>query len=447
MAGNKIESSIQESRPLSRVSEWGAQLLAALALLALMALTPACSSLNFSRLKFWQRSPKVYADVEVRPASGDTNRLLQNAHYLTLMGRPELALKELEDAFQREPQNAKVANALARGYEEVGAYDKAQQVYQQALSRGADSPALHNNLCYSYYLAGNLKKAESCFRQALERDPGNVAARNNLGLLLCRSGRQEEARRLWQEAEGQAAADKKMQEVLAFLKTPAAAAYARRAPAAVPVPAPVAEKKPASAAARPEAKAVAAPAESAPAAASPGKAAETLAAAAVSSPPAKAPEKIAAAAPPAPPAPAPAPEAAPASKKTSAPTPAAASAPPKAAAARPPREQPLTATELTETAIKVENGNGYPDLAHDTREFLTGEGFNVVAISNYLDFGVEDTVIYYRPAAARLAKVLGEKFHTANVQVKEELPPGIDVRVIMGHDLLLKEDLLEKLAG
>ena len=122
-----------------------------------------------------------------------------------------------------------------------------------------------------------------------------------------------------------------------------------------------------------------------------------------------------------------------------------------AAAAPEPRESRgkfLTAQELIETGIRVENGNGFPHLARHTRSFLSQEGFNVVAIKNYLDFGVEETVIYCRPEAAKVARALGEKFfQTANVKVKEDLPKGIDVRVIMGHDLLLKEDLLAKMAG
>jgi len=427
MGDKGIESTFHKGRPWSRRWTLGGQFLAAVALLGLLGLAPGCSSLNFSKLKFWQRSPKSYADVQVRPAAEDTNRLLQNAHYLTLMGRPELALKELEEAFSREPQNVRVANALAEGYEQVGAYDKAWQVYQQALSQGGDNRALRNNLCYSHYLAGNFKKAEACFREALEQDPENATARNNLGLLLCRTGRQEEARRLWQEAEGQAAADQKVQEVLALLRGPGSRTYASSAPAAAPAPV-TAPEKPQPPAARPEAKAPAAPVVARLQQERPEKPIETRVAATLNPPVAKAPEK-------------------PASAPAPAPKPVAVSTAAKAVPAKPTRKAPLTAAELTGTGIKVENGNGYPDLAHDARTFLSAEGFNVVDISNYIDFGVEDTVVYYRPGAARVAQALAEKFHTANVQVKEKLPEGIDVRVIMGHDLLLKEELLEKLAG
>jgi Tfp pilus assembly protein PilF len=399
-------------------------------LLTLLVLGAGCSS-----LKFWTTA-KSHADLQVRPASGDTARLLRNAHYLSLMGRRDMALKELEEAYQQDPHNLKVVDALARGYEEVGRWERAQQVYQEALSRDGSNPVLYNNLCYSYYLAGHFQKAEACFRQALAQDPQNVAARNNLGLLLCRTGRGDEARRLWQAAEGEVAAEKKMKELRAFLGGEGPGTYARPA-----------SEKSKQVAARPEA-------EKPPEATKPasGQARSV-------SPPQTAVASVK-----------PAPDPAPAPRKETAPEPAPAKAGPapqpvagaktapppaaspvaNAAAAKGPRERqrPLTVQELTETNIRVENGNGFPHLARDTRDFLWGEGFNVVSIRNYLDFGVEDTVIYSRPQAARLAKVLGEKFfHTANVKVNEELPEDIDVRVIMGHDLLLKEDLLAKLAG
>lgn len=59
----------------------------------------------------------------VRLVSGDSERLLRNAHYLKLTGRADLALKELEEAYQQEPHNLKVVNALAQGYDKVGRWN------------------------------------------------------------------------------------------------------------------------------------------------------------------------------------------------------------------------------------------------------------------------------------------------------------------------------------
>jgi Tfp pilus assembly protein PilF len=164
---------------------------------------------------------------KIRPASGDTARLLRNAHYFKLMGQPQLALKELEEAHAQDPDNLKVVDTLAHCYEELGQFDHAQKLYQEALSRHGANPALNNNLCFSYYLSGRWEQAEACYRQVLARDPGNSAARNNLGLLYCRTGKPEEARRLWQEAEGKAAAEKKVNQALAALGMSVPTAYAQ----------------------------------------------------------------------------------------------------------------------------------------------------------------------------------------------------------------------------
>jgi cytochrome c-type biogenesis protein CcmH/NrfG len=178
----------------------------------------------------WAGGPMDRNDIfssKIRPASGDTSRLLRNAHYFKLMGQPQLALKELEEAQALDPDNLKVVDALAHCYEELGQFDRAQKLYQQALSRHGANPALNNNLCFSYYLSGRWEQAEACYRQVLARDPGNRAARNNLGLLYCRTGKIEEARRLWQEAEGKAAAEKKVNLALAALGMSAPTAYAQ----------------------------------------------------------------------------------------------------------------------------------------------------------------------------------------------------------------------------
>lgn len=163
----------------------------------------------------------------VRPSSGDTARLLRNAHYLKMMGRPEMALKELEAAYQQNPRNLQVLDTLARSYEELGEFNRAQKIYQEALVLDASNQALNNNLCFSYYLSGQYDKAEACFRQALAKNPQNIMARNNLGLLLCRLGRGEEASRLWRQAEGEAASQKKMQQVMVALGVGEAEPYAR----------------------------------------------------------------------------------------------------------------------------------------------------------------------------------------------------------------------------
>ena len=116
----------------------------------------------------------------VRPFSHDPARLLRNAHYLQLMGRRDMALKELEEAYARHPDNLKLLDALARNYEALGDYARSRQLYQEALGRHPEARALANNFCFTYYLEGKWPEAEKCFKEVLARDSKNETARNNL---------------------------------------------------------------------------------------------------------------------------------------------------------------------------------------------------------------------------------------------------------------------------
>jgi len=399
---------------------YGAAHLAARFLVGILALgMVACNT------TFWG------AGVAIRQSPGETDRLLRNAHYYTLMGRPEVALRELEQAHQQDPDNLKIVNCLARGYEELGNLEAARQLYQEALARHGPHPVLTNNLCFTYYQEGRWPEAETCFRQSLARDPQNVAARNNLGLLYCRLGRQDEARRLWQEAEGDAAADLKMSQAHAALGISGGAAYAQRGapsssarPTSTPAPAttlsrptiplpdrvqPLHPTKPWEESARKLANQAAPPA------------------------PVSHPSHLKEAA-----------EQGAISKKA----PPAESPAPATAAAPGIRQRPLTCAELLDTAIEVRNGTRSRNLARHTRSRLSQEGFTVAKIGNHLDFGAEKTIVFYRPGAARVAQVLGRTFFPgAALEASAKLHKGMDVKILLGADLLDRPQLMTQLAG
>ena len=434
----------------------------------------------FSAMVLWgcsgcSRTTAEYSNAEglwgtgMRPALGDTTRVLRNAHYLKMMGRPELALKELEAAHQEDPRNLRVLDTLARTYEEVGEFDRAQKLYLQALALDPSNQALNNNLCFSYYLTGQYEKAETCFRQALANNPQNLTVRNNLGLLLCRLGRSEEAHRLWQETEGEMAAQKKIQQVMVALGlgehphyaqglppspvkdiTPAAAALPGapapqpQAPAASPskvkepvklaansAPGPLPSVKEPAASVTPKKTASAQPQKPSPgikatsASPSPGPLAIPGPVAVQKKAPAKVPavtqSQAQAQKPPAPP-----------QQATTVKKPALAATPPS----KPVKTQMAAAPDkLAPSGIEVANGSGAYKLAHQTRSMLVDEGFKVVRIGNYRDFGVDNTVIYYRPGSEAVARALSAKFFPkSKLETGEEFARGADIKIVLGRD-------------
>ena len=224
--------------------------------LAMAALTGALLGVGCNAS--WLANNRTARGVAL-PAAMDSARLLYNAHYYQLMGRPEIALKELQQAHEVDPANLKVVDALAQMYQEQGQFQRAQELYQETLKRYGENRALHNNWCFSYYLQGDLGRAESCLQEALARDPGNMAARNNLGLLWCRQGKLAEAKRLWEEAEGAALAQTRMNQALAFLGMSAPAYYAKLAEPGPGAPLADSSAKSPAAAAPPTVKAAPAP--------------------------------------------------------------------------------------------------------------------------------------------------------------------------------------------
>jgi LytR cell envelope-related transcriptional attenuator len=96
----------------------------------------------------------------------------------------------------------------------------------------------------------------------------------------------------------------------------------------------------------------------------------------------------------------------------------------------------LTAQELN-SRVEIRNGNGVSGQAREMGVQIALDGFRVVDIANNKDFGLEKTVIAYRPEAARVARVIYNKyFPEAILQEEGALPHWTDVRVSLGRDLI-----------
>lgn len=443
------------------VGKYGMASLVALALWGALSLGVVGCSALFSFFGWQRPGPGDFA-ANVRLSPEEINRLTRNAHYYKLMGQPELGLRELEQFHQQNPDNLQIINILAQNYEELGKFEAARQLYEKALARHGPHPVLANNLCFSYYLEGRWQEAETCYRKTLAQDPQNMAARNNLGLLYCRLGRPEATRRLWLEVESAAAADHRVSQALAALGRSGGAVYAQR-----PTAAPVAAKV--TTASRPEKTVSPLPAPRPVKAHPPAQPVTPQASARLARKLAPAPAKVN------PPAKLADPEASAApvdQKPVVASTPVAAkpqekaqkqaAIPEKAAAAKSaavapepapaatPQTRPsyLTCTELMGTAIEVRNGTWTRNLAHQTRARLNLEGFTVAEIGNHIDFGVTQTIIYYRPGVERVAQAVNRTFFPgAQLSQSTKLKQGMDIKILLGADLQKQPQVRASLAS
>ena len=131
------------------------------------------------------------------------------------MGQPELGLKELELALHQNPDNLQIADLLAQNYEELGKFEAARQLYQEALTRRGSNPAMANNFCFSYYAEGRWQEAEACFRKTLALViPAMSQPAIIWGSCIAVSAARTRPGGFWQETEG-AAANAKIGEALA----------------------------------------------------------------------------------------------------------------------------------------------------------------------------------------------------------------------------------------
>jgi tetratricopeptide (TPR) repeat protein len=108
----------------------------------------------------------------------------------------------------------------------------------------------------------------------------------------------------------------------------------------------------------------------------------------------------------------------------------------------------LTAEERVNTAVEVRNGTWTKNLAHETRALLRQEGFTVAKIGNHIDFGAAKTVIYFRPGAESVAREVGRTvFPGAALEPSLKLKKGMDVKILLGADLLERPQLMARLVA
>ncbi|MBI4602942.1 MAG: tetratricopeptide repeat protein [Planctomycetes bacterium] len=133
------------------------------------------------------------ADAEAKAASKEAapGELLRRGDY-------EGAAEGFEAALEREPGSAAAARGLAEALAAVGKHDEALA----AVTSARDAERSATLLCTKGRLhlrRGRLREAEEAFRAALAADKGDVEASNRLGEVLWKTGRLEEARKVWND--------------------------------------------------------------------------------------------------------------------------------------------------------------------------------------------------------------------------------------------------------
>ncbi len=103
------------------------------------------------------------------------------------------AMKLYQQLIDTAPDHPAAYHRLAVLNDQAGNHLDALRYYREALKRDPQNADIYADRGYSFYLQNKWPAAEENFRQALQLDNTLARAHNNLGLLLARTGRQDEA--------------------------------------------------------------------------------------------------------------------------------------------------------------------------------------------------------------------------------------------------------------
>ncbi|MEW6329983.1 MAG: tetratricopeptide repeat protein [Pseudomonadota bacterium] len=111
-------------------------------------------------------------------------------------GKPDLAIKLIEEAIRHNGDIALFHANLGEMYRQAGRLDEAIRHGERAVALDPDLVAAHGNLGIACYDRKDYERAEACQRRALALDPRFAPALNNLGS-ICRARKQPDEAMKW----------------------------------------------------------------------------------------------------------------------------------------------------------------------------------------------------------------------------------------------------------
>lgn len=114
--------------------------------------------------------------------------------------QPEIACDQLSDLVKSQPDNANYICALGDALREMGKWNRAVKLYNQAIEKDPNIARAHSNLGPLLMHRGNTDDALLHCRKAIALDPANVKAHKNLGDCLVQMEQLEDAMEAYADA-------------------------------------------------------------------------------------------------------------------------------------------------------------------------------------------------------------------------------------------------------
>lgn len=144
----------------------------------------------------------------------DENLLYARALTAEQLDRIDLAEQDMRRILELDPNNVRTLNAL--GYtlaDRTERYEESLLYIQQAYAQKPDDPAIIDSMGWVHYRLGKLDAARDYLQQAWDMTgDGEIGA--HLGEVLWMQGRQDEARRVWEQSRENAPDNPVLKEVI-----------------------------------------------------------------------------------------------------------------------------------------------------------------------------------------------------------------------------------------
>jgi Tfp pilus assembly protein PilF len=140
-------------------------------------------------------------EAAVKAHPEDSGVYLSMADLYTDAGREEQALKTLEAAAQKFPDEADILNYLGYMLADRGVrLDESVKHITRALELDPDNHSYQDSLGWAFFKRGDLQQAESYLAKAAAGLPRNSVVQDHYGDLLARRGRHADAIAAWTKA-------------------------------------------------------------------------------------------------------------------------------------------------------------------------------------------------------------------------------------------------------
>ena len=118
----------------------------------------------------------------VKSPGGNPDSHYQLAKYLQMRGRYAEAIDEFNKTVLINPEYIMAYNGMGVSYDMIGEYAKADESYQKALFLDPNADYVLNNLGYSYVMQNKIDKAINTFQQAISINEQESRYYNNLAI-------------------------------------------------------------------------------------------------------------------------------------------------------------------------------------------------------------------------------------------------------------------------